>query len=215
MTGATPWPMAGPRDQGRHAAPAPPPPTADERHHQGAKGPPQTHPPPPPAQTRGQAGGGPPTPPPPPHPPQQGRHRRGPPPPQGRGGAPPQGERRLGLLPRTHTGVPGQRARRSRKEGVKSDGAPGGAVHGPPLTPPTTGRNFSPDRKRAPEGSAPATRREPGRSTTGRRLEREQGGRGATPPPPPPHRPAGRRGPGPHPPRLKGRTPPPGRGAGE
>ena len=24
MTGATPWPMAGPRDQGRHAAPAPP-----------------------------------------------------------------------------------------------------------------------------------------------------------------------------------------------
>ena len=25
MTGATPWPMAGPRDQGRHAAPAPPP----------------------------------------------------------------------------------------------------------------------------------------------------------------------------------------------
>ena len=34
------------------------------------------------------------------------------------------------------------------------------------------------------------------------------------PPPPPPHRPASRRGPGPHPPRQKGRTPPPERGAG-
>ena len=93
---------------------------------------------------------------------------------------------------------------------------PGGRSTGRPSPPPTTGRHFSPDRKRAPEGRAPATRREPGRSTTGRRLEREQGGRGATPPPPPPppRRPAGRRGPGPHPPRLKGRTPPPERGAG-
>ena len=70
-------------------------------------------------------------------------------------------------------------------------GPPGGRSTGRPSPPPTTGRHFSPDRKRAPEGSAPATRREPGRSITGRRLEREQGGRGATPPPPPPRPPTG------------------------
>ena len=44
---------------------------------------------------------------------------------------------------------------------------------------------------------------------------REAAARHPPPPhPPPPHRPASRRGPGPHPPRLKGRTPPPERGAG-
>ena len=65
-------------------------------------------------------------------------------------------------------------------------GPAGGRSTGRPSPPPTPGRHLSPDRKRAPEGSAPATRRGPGRSTTGRRLEREQGGRGATPPPPRP-----------------------------
>ena len=106
---------------------------------------------------------------------------------------------------------------RHRCEGRLVPGAAPPPVARPRAAPhsPTPGRHFSPDRKRAPEGSAPATRREPGRSTTGRRLEREQGGRGATPPPPPPpHRPASHGGPGPHPPRQKGWTPPPERGAG-
>ena len=90
-------------------------------------------------------------------------------------------------------------------------GPPGGRSTGRPSPPPTTGRHFSPDRKRAPEGSAPATRREPGRSTTGRRLEREQGGRGATPPPPPPPAPPPARrpqGPPPPPPEAEGTDPP-------
>ena len=88
-------------------------------------------------------------------------------------------------------------------------GPPGGRSTGRPSPPPTTGRHFSPDRKRAPEGSAPATRREPGRSTTGRRLEREQGGRGATPPPPPAPPPARRpQGPRPPPPEAEGTDPP-------
>ena len=43
-----------------------------------------------------------------------GQHFQGAPP---SGGTAAQcGQRQLGLLPRTHTGVPGQRARRSRKE---------------------------------------------------------------------------------------------------
>ena len=89
-------------------------------------------------------------------------------------------------------------------------GPPGGRSTGRPSPPPTPGRHFSPDRTRAPEGSAPATRREPERSTAGRRPEREQGGRGATPPPPPPppHQPTSHGGPGPHPPRQGGWTPP-------
>ena len=65
-------------------------------------------------------------------------------------------------------------------------GPPGERSTGRPSPPPTPGRHFSPDRTRAPEGSGPATRREPERSTAGRRPEREQGGRGATPPPPRP-----------------------------
>ena len=87
-------------------------------------------------------------------------------------------------------------------------GPPGGRSTGRPSPPPTPGRHFSPDRTRAPEGSAPATRREPERSTAGRRPEREQGGRGATTPPPPPHQPASREGPGPHPQRQGVWTPP-------
>ena len=93
---------------------------------------------------------------------------------------------------------------------------PGERSTGRPSPPPTLGRHFSPDRTRAPEGSAPATRREPERSTASRRPEREQGGRGATPPPPPPpHQPASRGGPGPHPPRQGGWTPPRPRGEPE
>ena len=89
-------------------------------------------------------------------------------------------------------------AARSRRaeEGFRSAGAPGGAVHGPPLTPPHPG--------------VPTTRGGPGLSTAGRHPEGEQGGRG-TPPPPPPHRPASRRGSGLHPrPREEPeRDPPP------
>ena len=94
-------------------------------------------------------------------------------------------------------------------------GPPGGRSNGPPLTPPTPGRHFSPDRTRAPAGSAPATRREPGRSTTGRRLEREQGSRGATPPPPAPPPARQPRGPRPPPPEAEGMDPPRPRGEPE
>ena len=100
--------------------------------------------------------------------------------------------------------------------GFRSAGAPGGAVHGPPLIPPNTpGRHRDPGRTRTPEGSAPTTRGGPGLSTAGRHPEGEQGGRGATPSPHPPHRPTSRGGPGPHPPRQGGcPPPPPARGAG-
>ena len=88
-------------------------------------------------------------------------------------------------------------------------GPRGGRSTGRPSPPPTPGRHFSPDRTRAPEGSAPARRREPERSTTGCRPEREQGGRGATPPPPPAPPPARQpRGPRPPPPEAEGMDPP-------
>ena len=230
--GATPWPMAGPRGQDCQAAPPPPWPTGGIA--RGPKAPPQP-PPPPPTQARERAGGRPPHPPPPPHPPQLGSHRRGPPPPQGRGGAPTL--RRNGDAVRATAAGPApanphQRVGATRTmehEGGRAPhdppvttahsevteggfsgqlGPPGERATGRPSPPPTPGRHFSPDRTRAPEGSAPATRREPERSTAGRRPEREQGGRGATSPPPPPHQPASRGGPGPHPPRQGGWAPP-------
>ena len=46
--------------------------------------------------------------------------------------------------------------------GFRSEGAPGGAVHGPPLVPPPPGRPRDPDRTRTPGGSAPTTRGGPG-----------------------------------------------------
>ena len=211
-----------------------PSPPADKRHRQGTKGP---HPlPPPPSDTDPRAGGGAAPPPPPPHPPQLGSHRRGPPPPQGRGGAPPL--RRNGDAVRATAAGPAPANPHRRAGATRTTEQEGGrAPHDPPVTtahsevtergfqvswgprgsgpraapqpPPTPGRHFSPDRTHAPEGSAPATRREPERSTAGRRPEREQGGRGATPPaPPPPHQPASRGGPGPHPPRQGGCPPP-------
>ena len=212
----------------------PPPPPGRQEASPGDQRAPPTPPPPLPHRPECGRRGGPPTDP-PPHPPQLGSHRRGPPPPQGRGGAPP--PRRDGdAVSRTAAGPapanPHRRAGATRiteqeggraphdppvttahsgmtEGGFRSAGAPGGAVHGPPLTPPTPGRHFSPDRTRTPEGNAPATRRGPGWSTAGRRPEGEQGGRGATPPPPPPtHRPASRGGPGPHPPGQGGWSPP-------
>ena len=229
--GATPWPMAGPRGQDCQAAP---PPLADRRHRRGTKGTPPL-PPPPPTQARERAGGWPPHPPPPPHPPQLGSHRRGPPPPQGRGGAPTlrrNGDAVRATAAGTTPANPHRRAGATRT--TEHEG--GRAPHDPPVTtahsevteggfagqlgppgerstcrpspPPAPGRHFSPDRTRAPEGSAPATRTGPGLSTAGRRPERERGGRGATPPPPPPHQPASRGGPGLHPPRQGGWAPP-------
>ena len=47
--------------------------------------------------------------------------------------------------------------------GFRSEGAPGGAVNGPPLTPPPPpGRPRDPDRTRTPGESAPTTRGGPG-----------------------------------------------------
>ena len=94
-------------------------------------------------------------------------------------------------------------------------GPPGELSTGRPSPPPTPGRHFSPDRTRAPEGSAPATRREPERSTAGRRPEREQGGRGATTPPPAPPPARQPRGPRPPPPEAGGMDPPRPRGEPE
>ena len=84
---------------------------------------------------------------------------------------------------------------------------------GRPSPPPTPGRHFSPVRTRAPQGSAPAARREPERSTAGRRV---QGGRGATPPPPsrPPTSPPAVGAPAPTPRGRGDGPPPPERGAG-
>ena len=70
--------------------------------------------------------------------------------------------------------------------GFRSAGAPGGAVRGPPLTPPTPGAAPRP-RPHAHAGRewADGTRGS-GWGTAGRHPEGEQGGRGATPPPTPP-----------------------------
>ena len=202
--GATPladgWPP-GPGPPSR-----PPPLLADRRHRQGTEGPPPL-PPPPPTQAREWAGW---RPPPPPHPPQLGSHRRGPPPPQGRGGAPT--HRRNGDTVRATAAGPAPANPHRRAGATRATEHEGGrAPHDPPITtahlegteggfagqlgppgerstgrpspPPTPGRHFSPDRTRAPEGSAPATRREPERGTAGSRPERERRGRGATTPP--------------------------------
>ena len=235
--GATPWPMAGPRGQDCQA---PPPPFADRRHRQGTKGPPPL--PPPPSHTGPRAGGGAAHQPPPPHPPQLGSHRRGPPPPQGRGGAPTL--RRNGDAVRATAAGPAPANPHRRAGATRTTEHEGGrAPHDPPVTtahsevteggfagqlgppgerstgrpspPPNPGRHFSPDRTRAPEESAPATRREPERSTADRRPEREQGGRGATPPPPAPPPARQPRGPRPPPPEAGGMGPPHPRGEPE
>ena len=214
--------------------PPPLPPGRREASPGGQRAPPNPPPPPSPHRPEDGRGGGPPTPP-PPHPPQQGSHRRGPPPPQGRGGRPPL--RGNGGAIRATAAEPAPANPHRRAGATRTTEQEGGrAPHDPPVTtahaevteggfqvrwgpqggspraaphPPTPGRHFSPNRTRAPEGSAPATRREQERSTAGRRPDREQGGRGATAPPPPaPHRPASRGGPGPQPPRQRGWTPP-------
>ena len=217
--GATPQPMACPRGRDCHA---PPPPGRQEA----SPGDQRTPPTPPPLPLRPKSGRGAP-PPPPPHPPQLGSHRRGPPPPRSRGGdavggaaagpAPASPHWRAGATRTTEQyggraphDPPVTTAHSGRAEGGSGlQGPPGERSTGRPSPPPTPGRHFGPDRTRTPEGSAPAAGRGPGLSTAGRRPEGEQGGRGATaPPPPPPYRSAGRGGPGPHPPRQGGRSPP-------
>ena len=208
----------------------PPPPPADRRDCQGTKGPPPL--PPAPSHTGPRAGWG--APPPPPHPPQLGSHRRGPPPPQGRGGAPPlkrNGEavrataagpapanphRRAGAM-RTTEQVGGRAPHdppvttahsEVTEGGFRSAGAPGGAVHGPPLTPPHPGAALQPrpharaGRERA--GDTERASKEYRRPPPGTRAGRPR----RDTPPPPPRRPASRGGPGPHPPRQGGWAPP-------
>ena len=201
-----PWPMTGPRGRDRQAAP--PPPLADRRHRQGTEGPPPLPPPPLPHRPESGRGGGPLTPP-PPHPPKLGSHRRGPPPPQGRRGAP--SHRRNGDTVRATAAGPAPANPHRRAGATRTTEHEGGrAPHDPPVTaahsegteggfagqlgpqgsgpraaphpPPPRGGTSAPTAC-APEGSAPATRREPERGTAGRRPERERGGRGATPPP--------------------------------
>ena len=211
--GATPLADGWPPGPGLPSRP--PPPFGRQEASPGDRRPPPT--PPPPSHTGPRAGG---VAPPPPHPPQLGSHRRGPPPPQGRGGAPT--HRRNGDTVRATAAGPApanpyRRAGATRtteheggraphdppvttahSEGTEGGfagqlGPPGERSTGRPSPPPTPGRHFSPDRTRAPEGSAPATRREPERGTAGRSPEQERGGGGATPPPrqggwPPPTR---------------------------
>ena len=153
--------------------------------------------PPPPPHTDPRAGGGAAPPPPPPRPPQLGSHRRGPPPPQGRGGAPPL--RRNGDAVRATAAGPAPANPQGRAGATRTTEQEGGcAPHDPPVTtahsevtgggfrvrwgpqgsgpraaphPPHPGAALQLDRTRAPEGSALATRREPERSTAGRRPE--------------------------------------------
>ena len=208
----------------------PPPPGRQEASPGDQRAPPT--PPPLPHRPESGRGGGPPTPP-PPHPPQLGSHRRGPPPPQGRGGAPPL--RRNGDAVRATAAGPAPakphwRAGATRtteqeggraphdppvttahsevtEGGFRSAGAPGGAVHGPPLTPPHPGAALQPrpharaGRERAgnTERAGKEYRRPPPGARTGR-PRRDT--------PPPPHQPASRGGPGPHPPRQGGWAPP-------
>ena len=215
----------------------PPPPPADRRHRQGTKGPPPL---PPPSHTGPRAGGGAP-PPPPPHPPQLGTHRRGPPPPQGRGGAPPL--RRNGDAVRATAAGPAPAnphrsagaTRTTEQEGgraphdppvttahfkvteggFRSAGAPGGAVHGPPLTPPHPGAALQP----RPHARWKGARRRHGEGqkgvpqTAARNESREAAAQHPPPPAPPPARQP--RGPRPPTPEAGGMGPPRPRGEPE
>ena len=191
-------------------------------------------PPPPPTQAREWAGGRPPHPPPRTHlswgatgaalrPPRAG----GAPPPPRRNGdavrataagpAPANAHRRAGATRTTERD--GGRAPHDppvttahsevTEGGYRSAGAPGGAVHGPPLTPPKPGAALQP-RPRARAGKERAGDMERARKKYRRPPPGARAGRPRrdTPPPPPPHQPASRGGPGLHPPRQGGCPPP-------
>ena len=95
-------------------------------------------------------------------------------------------------------------------------GPPGGRSTGRPSPPPLRGGTSAPTACARRKGA----HRRHGESQEGVpqaaawNKSREAAARHPPPPPPAPHRPVSRGGPGPHPPRQKGRTPPPERGAG-
>ena len=90
-------------------------------------------------------------------------------------------------------------------------GPPGGRSTGRPSPPPPRGGTSAPTASARRKGA----RRRHGESQEGVAWNESREAAARHPPPTPtPHRPASRGGPGPHPPRLKGRTPLPERGAG-
>ena len=98
--------------------------------------------------------------------------------------------------------------------GFGSVGAPGGAVHGPPLPPPPA-RQAAPGARGGPatptecrEGDAPTMRGGQGREPQDA-PKRKSRGAAARPPPHPPHRPTSRGGASPQPPEAEGMVPPP------
>ena len=237
MKGATPWPMAGPRDQDSHAAPASPPrPTRGIA--RGPKGPPQ--PPPPPHRPEGGRGGGPPTPP-PPAPTTAGEPQARPSAPPGPGGRPPL--RGNGGAMRATAAGPAPANPHRRAGATRTTEQEGGrAPHDPPVTtdrsevteggfqvrwgpqgggpraaphPPHPGAAFQPrpharaGRERT--GDTERARKEYHRPPPGTRAGRP---RHDTPPPPPPHRPASHGGSAPTPRGRRDGPPPPERGAG-
>ena len=123
--------MAGPRDQDRHAAPAPPPrPTRGIA--RGPKAPPNPSPPPPPHRPEGGRGGGPPTPP-PPAPTTAGEPQARPSAPPGPGGRPPL--RRNGGAIRATAAGPAPANPHRRAGATRTTEQEGGrAPHDPPVT---------------------------------------------------------------------------------
>ena len=243
MKGATPWPMAGPRDQDRHAAPAPPPrPTRGIA--RGPKGPLQPTPPP---RTDPRAGGEaappPPPPPPPPAPTTAGEPQARPSAPPGPGGRPPL--RGNGGAMRATAAGPAPANPRRRARATRTTEQEGGrAPHDPPVT---TARSEVTEGgfqvRWGPQGGGPRAAPHPphpgaalqprpharaGRERTGdtERARKEYhrppcGTRAGRPrrdnPPPPPAPPAARqpRGPRPRPPEAEGMDPPRPRGEPE
>ena len=224
--------MAGPRGWDRQAAPPPPPYLADRGHRQGTGGPPLTPPPPPPSHTGPRAGGV--APPPPPAPTPAGEPQARPSAPPGPGGRPhPQEERRHGKgsggwtcphepTPACRSNAHNGARRRPRptwpsrdhsplrgeRGGVcRSAGAPRGAVHGPPLTPPRPGaaRQPRPHARAGGEGQKQGYHRPPPGTRAGRPQRdtppeargmgppTREGGRSVTRPPAPAAGPQGGR----------------------
>ena len=216
----------------------PPPPGRQEASPEDQRAPPT--PPPPPTQARERAGGRPPHPP-PPHPPQLGSHRRGPPPPRGQGGRPPlrrDGDAEGGAATGPASANPHRRAGATRTTeqeggraphnppvttahsgmtdgGFRSARAPGGAVHGPPFTPPQPrGRTSAPTARARRKG----TRRRHGGGQDGvpQATARKESRKAAArhPPPRPPTSPQAAGAPAPTPRGRGDGPPPPERGAG-
>ena len=98
---------------------------------------------------------------------------------------------------------------RRAEGGFRSEGAPGGAVHGTLLIPPPPGVALRP-RPNAHAGGGVRRQQEAGQGREPRAAP-QRGSReaAAQPPPPPPHWPASRGGNGPHPPEAGGMVPPP------